>query len=297
MNLPLQLTVFLGLAAVQVTAWAYPGAGAQASEAAEVEVKHILWLHADASKENGVTAYISARLPKIKHERLSVNALRSWQMIERGEHVCRPNTIRTPQRERQAYFTDTMLAPPVELLVRRDKLNQLPRNAEGEVDLKRLLEQGRLRGAAAKGRSYGEYVDGLLSSASASAGSSKSFTLYATEGVGLRLLDMLARDRADYLIEHDGGLQQMRQRNLGAEEFTSLPIQGASEAPVAGIACPRTPWGLAAIRAIDQVIGTPAGAAELRRSTKEWLSPEAQQRMATQIKQFYQRRAQPSDPR
>jgi len=293
MKLPLQLTVLLGLAVAQFTAWAYPGAGAQVSATAEVEVKHILWLQADASKDNGVTAYITARLPKIKHERLSVNALRSWQMIERGEHVCRPNTIRTPRRERQAYFTDTMLAPPVELLVRRDKLDQLPRNAAGEVELKRLLAQGQLRGAAAKGRSYGDYVDGLL----ADAGNRKSFTLYATEGFGLRLLDMLARDRADYLIEHDGGLQQMRQRNLGAEQFTSLPIQGATEAPVAGIACPRTPWGLAAIRAIDQVIGTPAGAAELRRSTIDWLSPEAQQRMATQIKQFYQRRAQPSDPR
>lgn len=76
-----------------------------------------------------------------------------------------------------------------------------------------------------------------------------------------------------------------------------MPIQGATEAPVVGIACPRTPWGLADTQAIDQVIGTPAGAAELRRTTIGWPSSEAQQRMATPINQFYQRRALPSQPR
>ncbi len=272
---------------------ALPDATLSASNAlaseAQPRVERIIWMKADASKTNPDTAYIVERLPEIQHEYLSVNALRSWQMLERGEHACRPVTVRTAQREEQAYFADTHLAPPAELIVRRDKLAQMPRNAAGEVDLALLLSKGSLRGAYARGRSYGEAIDQLLDRQS----NNKLLASYSTAGYGDRIQDMLARERTDYLIESNGALAQMRARNIAVEPFVELPIQGSSQPLVLGIACPRTAWGLAAIKTIDQVLGTPAGAAHMRKTSAGWFGGAALERMGPQIEQFYLRRSKP----
>lgn len=252
-------------------------------------LERIIWMKADAKAINPATAYIVERLPAIQHEYLSANALRSWQMIERGEHACRPVTVRTAHREQQAYFADTHLAPPAELLVRRDKLALVPRNTAGEVDLELLLSKGALRGAYSRGRSYGESIDRLLASQS----QNKQLADYSLAGYGSRLQDMLARDRADFLIESNGALAQMSARNIDVKPFVELPIQGASEPLVLGIACPRTAWGLAAIKAIDQVLGTPAGAAHMRKTSAGWFSGAALERLGPQVEQFYLRRSKP----
>ena len=62
---------------------------------------------------------------------------------------------------------------------------------------------------------------------------------------------------------------------------------------VLGIACPRTPWGQAAVRAIDRVLGTPAGAEFLRQTGRSWLDAESAERYKVQFDEFYQRRARP----
>ncbi|MCV2356099.1 hypothetical protein LNV09_18305 [Paucibacter sp. B2R-40] len=277
--------LLLGLFAWPLTAAASTGSSLPDTPALE----RIVWMKADAKAINPATAYLVERLPAIQHEYLSVNALRSWQMIERGEHACRPLTVRTAQRELQAYFADTHLAPPAELIVRRDKLALVPRNAAGEVDLGLLINKGALRGAYARGRSYGEAIDRLL----ASQGQNKQLVDYSMAGYGSRLQDMLARDRADYLIESNGALAQMSARNIDVKPFVDLPIQGASEPLVLGIACPRTAWGLAAVKAIDQVLGTPAGAAHMRKTSADWFSGAALERLKPQIEQFYLRRSKP----
>lgn len=263
-------------------------AGVAAAPAA-LPLQSITWLQGDASKPNPIVSYLAERLPGIRHEPLSANALRSWQMIERGEAACRPTTVRTAKREAQAYFADTMLAPPAELIVRRDKLPLLPRNAAGEAKLEQLISQGRLRGAYLRGRSFGDRIDELLA---AHAGT-PALTDYATAGFGARLQDMLLHGRSDYLIEAQGALQQMRSRDLATEDFVGLPIEGATQALVLGIACPRTPWGLAAIRAMDRVLGTPAGAEFLRQTGRAWLDAESAERYKVQFDEFYQRRARP----
>lgn len=262
--------------------------GAAPVLAAEVTpLDHIVWLQADASKPNPLVAFLSERLPAIRHQLLAANAIRSWQMVQRGEAACRPTTVHTAQRDREAYFIDTMLAPPAALVVRRARLDQVPRNPAGEADLTALVASNRLRGAFARGRSYGDAIDQLL----ARQQGNRMLVDYAMAGYGARLQDMLAQDRADYLIESRGALDLMRQRELAANAFVELPIQGSTTPLVLGIACPRTPWGQAAARAIDQAIATPEGVAHLRESTAAWFSPAEKQRLGPELEAFYARRS------
>ena len=175
------------------------------------------------------------------------------------------------------------------MLVRRDKLDLVPRNSADEVDLVLLFKKAQLRGAVARGRSYGETLDAVL----AQQPRGPYLADYATQGFGERLQDMLARGRADFWIDVSGALLHMQARDLPVEDFIALPIQGSTQPLRLGIACPRTPWGLAASRAIDQVLGTPEGAAHLQQAGAGSFGPEALKRLGPQIEQFYQRRSKP----
>ena len=263
-------------------------------------VTRITWATAESSATgrgaadaNGMTGrlvdFLRPRWPEVQHEILIANAKRGWQMIEAGQLVCRANTVRTPEREKLAYFTNMQLTPPVQLIVRRDRVALLPRNAAGEVVLPRLLADSRLRGALVDGRSYGTAVDQQL----ADVAQHKQVTLYSPKDFGGRLLQMLTLDRADYAIDFDMALV-MLDSPQALQALQSLPIQGASEPVMGAVACPRTPWGLAAIRGIDRILGSPAGAAMLRDSLQRWLTPEARAHYGAQMDAFYRERAKPT---
>lgn len=272
-----------------------------ASAQAQVRVEQITWLSADppatadsasgTGLANQLVAYMGREWPEVRHTLLQANARRSWQMIAGGEHACHASMVRTAEREKQAYFTNTLVGPPLQLIVRREKLGQLPRSAAGEVDLARLLADTQLRGALIDGRSYGAHVDRLLARRPTG---NPSVSVYASSDFGSKILPMLVANRADYAIEYDIALGTLRERQPEAAALVSQPIAGASEPVRAGIACPRTPWGLAAITGIDKAIGTPAGATMLRASIERWMTPELRHQYATRLDEFYRERARPS---
>lgn len=222
----------------------------------------------------------------IRHVVLRSNAKRAWQMVSSGEPVCVLSAIHTPEREKTAYFSDTLMGPPQQLLVRRDRLTALPRNANGEVDLPRLLADGSLRGAVVEARSYGTVIDAALEKA----GKNANVARYATSDYGSRLLTMLTLDRADYTIGYEVSLT-----DDVAGALVSETIAGASTPVIGGVACPRNAWGLATIRKVDQILGTPSGAALLRKEAESWLSTaEMRKRYGPRLDEFYRQRAKPS---
>lgn len=271
---------------------------AKAAGAADIE--RITWLSADppaaldSRADTGLAArmvaFMKLKWPEAQHQILQANAKRSWQLLAQGEPMCHASALRTPEREKIAYFSNTQLSPPLQLVARRDKLALLPRNAAGEVDLARLLADPRLRGALVDGRSYGLFIDQLLGEQSAR----KAVDLYAASDYGSNILPMLSVGRGDYTIEQDMALSVGRERNPQLNELLSLPIQGASEPMQGGVACPRNAWGLAAIREIDKRLGTPAGVVMLRESFEHWLTPELRQHYGARIDAFYRERAKPS---
>ena len=272
------------------------GPSAQAQGSADPAVTKITWLASDhapvmtGSDASGVTSrvitYLGKYWPQVQHEIVFANAKRSWQMIESGDEVCRANMVRTPEREKVAYFINTQLTPPPQLVVRRDRLAKLPRNAAGEVQLQRLFNDTSLRGALIDGRSYGPALDEVLAGRPANG----AIALYAPKDFGARLLQMISLGRADYSIDQDMALVMAG----NPKDLVTVPIQGASELVMAGVACPRTAWGLAAIRGIDRAYGRPEGAANLREGLMRWLTPETKAHYAARFDAFYRERAKPS---
>lgn len=210
------------------------------------------------------------------------NAKRAWVALQGGESVCHLMMLHTPEREARAYFVDTHLLPPAQFVVREDRVGQLPLNARGEVDLKQLWRDTRLRGVLVSGRSYGAGLDQLL--ALRPSGTMQALTV---TDFGAGLLQMLSLNRADYTLEYDFTVMLMRQRVPALQQLRMLPIAGQDEMLRSGVACPRTAWGRATIARVDELINSPAGRQLLRGMVPDWLSPEASKRYGDRIAAFY----------
>ncbi len=261
-----------------------------------VAVERITWLAGDTVAGRGGGArpsdrlidWISARLPDITHERVVANAKRSWMLIEQGDTVCHAGAVRSAAREKLAYFSNTWPMPPLQLIVRRDHAAAVPTDATGQVDLAALLADPRLRGVIVNGRSYGPALDGQL------ARHGKRLRHITSGDFGSNLMPMLLQGRADYVIEYPSLLYALAPGRPEVAGLTGLPIRGVNEPVISGVACPRTPWGQAAIRRIDAVLGTPDGAAMLRDGLVAELPADARKACREAIDTFFQRRSQPT---
>lgn len=276
--------------------------------AAQPVVDRITWLAGDAAarRDDGTRPserqidwtrpsdrlidWIAPRLPGIVQERVTANAKRSWTLIERGEQVCHAGAVRTPQREALAYFSNTWLMPPLQLIVRRDLVAALPLDAAGRVDLSVLLADTRLQGVVVHGRSYGPVLDARLQQPAAQA-----VLRRVTAGdFGSNLLPMLLQGRADYALEFPNVLAAVAHGQPEVATLAALPIRGATDPVISGVACPRTPWGQAAIRRIDAVLGTPEGVAMLREGLMAALPPDSRRQYRELIDAFFRARSQPT---
>lgn len=217
-----------------------------------------------------------------KHEVLIANVKRSWRMIEDGEQACHLGVLRTPEREAAAYFFDTHLIPPHQLMVRRSALPKVPRLPDGDADLEKIWAEKQLRGAIVAGRSYGRALDALLAKRPAGV-----IDEYTTSDFGGNMLSMIAVGRADYTIEFDFVLAHQQELRAATSDLVSVPIEGFSSPVISGIACPRNAWGKRTIEQVERVLSTPQARQFMRDEFISHLSPEAQARYGSRIDAFY----------
>lgn len=237
-----------------------------------------------------LTQWLQARLPRVALKPVVANAERSWALIREQQQACHAGAARTAERERLAYFSNTWLVPPPQLIVRQDRRAALPLDARGAVDLEALLRNEALHGVVTQGRSYGAALDALLGAASPSPQLRHVFG----GDYGSSLLPLLIQGRADYTLDYPNLLVAHASGGPGDMPLAALSIKGASEPVVSGIACPRTPWGQAAIRLIDTALGTPEGAAMLRDTLRISLPPDTQRAYRDAWDVFFKQRARPT---
>ncbi|WP_374580199.1 TIGR02285 family protein [Pseudoduganella sp.] len=236
-----------------------------------------------------VVRYISQRWPEAEHRYIYANPKRTWLMIEKGEAACVVAALHTAERERLAHFVDTNLVPPLQLIVREATLARLPLNAHGEADLEKVLADRQLRGIIVERRSYGQKVDRAI------AGRPPGSRLETTSvgDFGRNVLKLVSHGRADYTIDYDYSLQYASRSEPDIGKLHTVPIVQNNKPMLAGIACPRNAWGLAAVRRIDAIVGTREGAAAMLKAQSSWHTPASLQRYAAQIGEFQQQRSKP----
>jgi len=269
------------------TAWAEPPV-----------VSRIVWLNGDtlAVRQGDrlvrpsamIADWLQLHLPEgVRLELEVANADRGWAQIRQGEKACLANAVRLPERERLAYFSTIWLMPPPQLVVKQERRADLPLDSHGAVDLARLMADKSLRGVVARTRSYGAALDAQLAAGT-------ELGRVTSADFGSNLLPMLLQDRADYTVEYPNVLVGLASQRGGEVALDVVPIKDAGEPVPSGVACPRTPWGHAAIRLIDKTLGTPEGAAMLREALRVSLPADTQRAYREAFDAHFQRRAKPT---
>lgn len=234
--------------------------------------------------------FIMARWPDTEHRFIYANARRTWEMLGRGDQVCFAAALRTPDRERIAYFSNANRLPPPSLVLRSDALPSVPLNDAGEADLPALLAQRALRGLVVEKRSYGALADQAIAQRPAQS----ALHITAAGSYGKNIFKMIAAGRTDYTLDYDFAFAYERARTPELAALTTVPIAGSGAPVTVGFACPRTAWGRAAIIRIDRLLGTREGAAALVRAQSSWQTDASRQRYAGDTAEFARQRAKPS---
>ena len=234
--------------------------------------------------------FVIGKWPQAQHRFVYANARRTWEMLARGEQVCFAAALRTPDRERIAYFSNANRLPPPGLVVRRDSLPSLPVNGAGEADLPALLARAGLRGLVVDKRSYGALADQAIAGRPAQS----ALQTTAAGNYGKNIFRMIAAGRADYTLDYDFAFAYELARAPELAALATVPIAGSGAPVTVGFACPRTAWGRAAILRIDRILGTPEGAAALVRAQSSWQTESSRRRYAADTAEFARLRARPS---
>jgi len=237
-----------------------------------------------------IVLYISAHWPDAEHRFIYANPKRTWLMIERGEQACVVAALRNAERDKLAYFVNTNLVPPLQLVAQESTLPRLPLNAHGEADLQKLLADPVLRGIVVERRSYGAAVDDLLARRPANS----RLETTSVGDYGRNVLKLVVHGRVDYTLDYDYALQYASKSEPEVGALKTVPIAQNNKPMLGGIACPRNAWGMATVKRIDQIVGTPEGAAAMIKAQNSWHTPASQQRYAAQISEFQRQRAKPT---
>jgi len=237
-----------------------------------------------------IVLYISAHWPDAEHRFIYANPKRTWLMIERGEQACVVAALRNAERDKLAYFVNTNLVPPLQLVAQESTLPRLPLNAHGEADLQKLLADPVLRGIVVERRSYGAAVDDLLARRPANS----RLETTSVGDYGRNVLKLVVHGRVDYTLDYDYALQYASKSEPEVGALRTVPIAQNNKPMLGGIACPRNAWGMATVKRIDQIVGTPEGAAAMIKAQNSWHTPASQQRYAAQISEFQRQRAKPT---
>lgn len=230
--------------------------------------------------------------PEAEHQVVVMPTVRAMASLAEGRQACAMGVAITPDREKVAYFSQTHVGIPLQVITRSEVVARLPRNAAGEVLSQPLFDSPELRGILVRDRSYSPSLDAQLRRRSA-----KSTVSYSvTADGGANIFKMISLRRADYTLDFDFALAyQLKKHPDYFQPLVSVPI--ANSTPLAsGIACPRTPWGRNAIIKIDSIVASLATNRDYQESANRWLTPQTVQRYRKEWEVFFHNRERPTDP-
>jgi uncharacterized protein (TIGR02285 family) len=226
-------------------------------------------------------AELVRRLPRYEHRFQLSTTRRTWHSMSLGEPLCQASAFATPERERLAYFTPSVLMPPVALVVRRELAAQL--SPQGTpVDLHALLQRRDLQGRLESARSYGAQVDALVG---------QQLPREAVSSIG-QMAQLVSKGRVDFTLEYALTVEYWRRQGQLSQPLVALPLREGTDWAVAQVACTRSPWGREVIAAIDAAIRAAAATRSYRDLVFSWNAGPPGEADRQRVDNFFNERMQ-----
>lgn len=198
-------------------------------------------------------SYLVERTPKYTHVRESSGMSRVFGLMQQGQPACHPSLLKTPEREAFVDFSGPVeFVLPHHIVVRSDHLARLApyRNADGSVDVARLMKDPGLSTAYQEKRGYPLIVAAALKAA---AGQKNIIETSADDQGPFR---QLAAGWIDYIIAYPDEVNWFATSltMTGPLSFEYLPIAGLDEYVIGHVGCTKGPWGRKITALVDEIV-------------------------------------------
>ncbi len=233
---------------------------------------------------NVLASFLADALPQHQFGEQVVPWQRAMHIAERGGPYCLLAAFQTPEREAYLRFSKPYgYVFPLGLVTRRAQREAFADylNADGQIQLARLLQDQHLRPGIASQRSYGSLIDNLLKSASDSQGAAIS-QIHQSESTS-GLFSMLDHQRIDYTFSYPGELVYFASRHQDLQFYL---IEGNDRLLPGRLSCTRSAQTDRAFADLTGILETNKHQDVLRSSYERWLPDdliEPYQRMLKEL--------------
>lgn len=242
--------------------------------------------NAQTGRADRLKKVLAERMVNYQFMDLYADMPHTLELWKKNKNVCSGAALKTPEREKWAYFTALSYQVPhryVVLTSRVDLINELPK----EPSLKLLLNNKKWKGVFVKNRSYGEDIDTLLEKA---AETSPIFIEPTPEGY-VPVMRMIEKHRYDYTIEYESVVRAFNERNYPQKPLLMKNIKEFHPAVTFYLACTKNEWGRNVILKADEVLQSLASTRGYQAAVESWLDGETLRDNKKILEEFYQKRA------
>lgn len=200
---------------------------------------------------DGLLSYLQAHMPQYRHEFEVASFARAYALMERGEPVCHPTTLKMSEREQAMLFSRPVLfMPSQQVLIRNDRLDRVAPylDAQGRVDVQRLLNDPQLVTAISERRGYSPSISRALAKQGSQPQVLKAGVNFSAP------FQQLRAGWIDYLFAYpvELGWYYRLHQDEPAIAIRRLGIAGDPPYMLGYIACTHSTWGEQVIHDIDQ---------------------------------------------
>ncbi|MCP4114949.1 MAG: TIGR02285 family protein [Desulfobacteraceae bacterium] len=192
---------------------------------------------------------VEARMPEYTHRTITANFARIAERIKNGNNACAFGMYKNPEREQYGYFTipDLLFFPNV-VFMSKELHGELGEPVS--ISLRGLLKDDQKKLLLPAKRKFGPVIDKIIRETRAANNVEYVFTGDFSKNIFRRL----TFERIDYTIEYpiEG---KFIAAQLGAEDkVVSVMIEEGRTLLYSHTLCPKTPWGLKTVNAINRAL-------------------------------------------
>lgn len=230
---------------------------------------------------------LEERMPDLQPSYRAANYRRLQRDMTMGMDFCAAPFFRRADTDRIGHFIPFTVSTPIQLVIRRDELQRFPLQ-NGQISLRLLLQDAKLRGGLSSSRTYPEELRELLQ------GGLQAGRLEWVGGTtgGESLPLMVSVGRLDYSFEFGTIISSMATDGRLQAPLSSVPLAESLAMVESGIYCTRSPWGLRMAGRLDQAIRELSREPQaLLKLYRRYLPSAIYGAYAERIEDYYQTRA------
>ncbi len=222
-----------------------------------------------------LTAFFQKHLPDYSHTQEQMNFPRFYALAKRGDLVCNPLLLKTPEREKFLAYSSRFKPAYAHVLVSSHTVNY----PEAGLSFERFLKEDGHNLIVQTKRSYGPVLDKVIAKAK------KDGQVQTQNFPTKQLFIMLENGRIDHFLDIENSVTYYRAIHKGAGTFYNIPLREDRLDRFGYATCSKTDEGQEVIALLNKVLSEKAGSEEFRAIVESWMAPENLKR----FREFYEK--------